>query len=85
MPLHRYGCIKEIEPSDTQTAMDMVIKELLKRPHTAASLTQKIGIYSASHINHCLRDLKKAGLIDTLKKPYKYPRIYYNKNLDMLN
>jgi hypothetical protein len=62
--------------------MTLVVKNLLERPHTSASLTQKIGVYSASQINACLSKLKKAGVIRAVKDVRKNVVVYSNVNLD---
>ncbi len=64
------------------SAMTLVIKHLLVQPHTCASLVQKIGTYSSSHISHCLRKLKKAGLIGAVWDFQKVGLVYYNLKLE---
>ncbi|HAA29238.1 MAG TPA: hypothetical protein DCE56_17970 [Cyanobacteria bacterium UBA8553] len=64
------------------SAMTLVIKHLLVAPHTCASLVQKIGTYSASHISHCLTKLKKAGFIGAEWHDRKVCLVYYNIKLD---
>jgi DNA-binding HxlR family transcriptional regulator len=64
------------------SAITLVIKHLLVQPHTSASLVQKIGIYSSSHISHCLRKLKKAGLIGAVWDFQKVGLVYYNLKLE---
>lgn len=67
------------------SAMSLVIKHLLIQPHTSASLVQKIGRYSASHINHCLRKLRKAELIGTAWDCKQKANVYYNLKLELRN
>jgi DNA-binding HxlR family transcriptional regulator len=69
---------RKVKPS----AMTLVIKHLLVQPHTSASLVQKIGTYSSSHISHCLRKLKKAGLIGAVWDFQKVALVYYNLKLE---
>ena len=64
------------------SAMTLVIKHLLVKPHTCASLVQEIGTYSASHISQCLTKLKKAGLIGATWHSRKVCLVYYNIKLD---
>ncbi|HEY9633659.1 MAG TPA: hypothetical protein V6D14_09655 [Coleofasciculaceae cyanobacterium] len=64
------------------SAMTLVIKYLLVRPHTSASLVQKIGTYSSSHINNCLRKLRKAELIGAVWDLKQVSLVYYNLNLE---
>lgn len=63
------------------SAMTLVINELLLQPHTSASLVQKIGKYSSSHINSCLKKLRKAGLIGAESDSRKVCLVYYNIKL----
>ncbi len=67
------------------SAMTLIIKHLLVRPHTSASLVQKIGVYSSSHISSCLRKLKKAGLIDAVWDFKQVSFVYYNLNLEKVD
>lgn len=72
-----------INPSSVKSsAMTLVIKHLLVKPHTCASLVQEIGTYSASHISQCLTKLKKAGLIGATWHARKVCLVYYNIKLD---
>jgi hypothetical protein len=64
------------------SAMTLVINHLLVQPYTCASLVQKIGTYSSSHISHCLRKLKKAGLIGAVWDFQKVGLVYYNLKLE---
>ena len=64
------------------SAMTLVVNHLLVQPHTCASLVQKIGKYSSSHISHCLRKLKKAGLIGAVWDFQKVALVYYNLKLE---
>jgi hypothetical protein len=64
------------------SAMALVIKYLLLQPHTSASLVQKIRVYSPSHINSCLRKLRKAKLIDAVWNSKQVSLVYYNLNLE---
>ena len=79
--IKRYNVDGSVKP----TAMVLVVKYLLEQPHTSSSLTKKIGIYSASHINYCLGKLKKAGLIGAVKDVRKRIVVYYSINLDTVN
>lgn len=80
------GTAQEIKAGSVKPkAMTQVINHLLIQPQTSASLTQKIGIYSASQINRCLRQLKKAGLIGIFKDPKRNTIFYYNIGLDRVN
>lgn len=63
------------------SCMALVIKHLLEKPHTCASLVQKIGVYGSSHINNCLRRLRKAGLIDAVWDFKQVCLVYYNLKL----
>jgi predicted transcriptional regulator len=67
------------------SAMALVIKYLLVRPHTSTSLVQKIGVYSQSHINYCLRKLRKAELIDAVWNSKQVSLVYYNLNLEKVD
>jgi hypothetical protein len=82
-PFNFNGSTKEIKVGSVKPkAMTQVINQLLIQPHTSASLVQTIGVYSASYINHCLGQLKKAGLIGAVKDPKKHTIFYYNIGLD---
>ncbi len=84
--LYEYGNTKEMKTIFVKPkAMDLVINQLLERPHTATSLIQKIGVYSASQVGRCLRQLKKAGLIGAVKDPKKKALVYYNIGLGAVN
>lgn len=62
--------------------MALIAKHLLSRPYTCAELVQKIGIYSSSHVSHCLRRLKKAELIGSVWDEKQVCLVYYNLKLD---
>jgi len=63
------------------SAITLVINELLAQPHTSTSLVQKIGKYSSSHINSCLKKLRKAGLIGAKWDSRKVCLVYSNIKL----
>lgn len=67
--------------SAKSSAMQLVINQLMVRPHTSASLVQSIGVYSAAHINRCLRTLKAAGRIGAVRDAKQKALVYYKINL----
>jgi DNA-binding HxlR family transcriptional regulator len=75
------GWIKYSADSVKSLAMTLVINQLLVQPHTSASLVQTIGKYSSSHINSCLKKLRKAGLIGAEWDSRKVCLVYYNIKL----
>lgn len=69
------------ESKAKSSAMTLVIKHLSLQPHTCAALVKKIGIYSSSHISHCLRKLKKEGRIGAVWDFQQVALVYYNIKL----
>jgi len=76
------GSTKGIKADSIKSsAMTLVINQLLVQPHTSSSLVQTIGKYSSSHINSCLKKLRKAGLIGAEWDSRKVCLVYYNIKL----
>ena len=65
--------------------MTLVIKHLLLQPYTSAALVKKIGKYSPSHINNCLRKLRKIGLIGAVWDFRQVCLVYYNIKLEKVS
>lgn len=77
--------VEEVKTSKVNSsAMVQVINHLLVQPHTSAQLVKKIRIYSSSHISHCLRRLRRAGLIDAVWDFKQVCLVYYNLKLERL-
>ncbi len=77
------GSTKGIKADSVKSlAMTLVINQLLVQPHTSASLVQTIGKYSSSHINSCLKKLRKAGIIGAKWDSRKVCLVYYNIKLE---
>jgi DNA-binding HxlR family transcriptional regulator len=76
------GSTKGIKADSVKSsAMTLVINQLLVQAHTSSSLVQTIGKYSSSHINSCLKKLRKAGLIGAEWDSRKVCLVYYNIKL----